>query len=73
MLRPGTGGELAGNSEAQIPSKTYQVERGGTIGKSVFLPGEISELRGEEKSAAAVVAMKRGNACGAKGQRKEGG
>lgn len=39
----------------------------------MFLPGESSDLRGAEQSAAAVVAMKRGNACGAKGQRREGG
>jgi hypothetical protein len=73
VLRPGTCGELAGNSEAQISSKTYEVERGGTRGRSMLLPGEISELRGEEKSAEAVVALKRGNACGAKGRSSEGG
>ncbi len=39
----------------------------------MFLPGESSDLRGAEQSAAAVVAMKRGNACGAKGQRGEEG
>ena len=71
-MRPGTGGELARCSEAQIPSETYQVERGGAKGKSVFLPGEISGLRGLEKSAEAIRAMKSGNADGAKGRRRVG-
>jgi hypothetical protein len=53
--------------------KAYQVKRDGTKGESVSLPGEISELRGEEKSAEAVVVMKRGNARGAKGRRRERG
>jgi len=35
------------------------------------LPGEISSVRAEEKSAEAVVAKKRGNACGAKGRRSK--
>ncbi|MBK1719534.1 hypothetical protein CKO27_18125 [Thiocystis violacea] len=34
------------------------------------LPGEISDLRGFEKSAEAVVAKKPGNVGGAKGRRK---
>ena len=70
VLRPGMGGELAGNGEAQIPSETYQVERVGTIEQSMFFPGENSSPRGLEKSAEVVVAMKRSNARGAKDRRK---
>lgn len=73
MTRPGTGGELASNGEARNPSETYQVERVGTIGQSMFLPGEISAPRGPEKSAEAVVAVKRSNGRGAKGRRKREG
>jgi hypothetical protein len=47
--------------------KTHQVEPDGARGKILTLPGEISSVRAEEKSAEAVVAKKAGNAAGAKG------
>ena len=39
--------------------KTHLVEPGGSGRKFQFLPGEISVPRGAEKSAEAIVAMKR--------------
>jgi len=68
-VRPGAGGKLALNSEAQPSVKTHQVEPDGARGKILYLPGEISSMRVEEKSAEAVVAKKAGNAAGAKGRR----
>lgn len=69
----GYGRRAGWEQRSPIPSKTYLVEHGGAIGESTFLPGEISEPRGEEKSAEAVVVMKPANPGGAKGRRKEEG
>jgi hypothetical protein len=71
-VRPGAGGKLAGNSEAQKSSETHPVEPCGTRGDdSGTLPGETSSVRAEEESADAEVAKKRGNARGAKGGRNQ--
>ena len=41
-MRPGAGGELAGNSEAQKSSETHQVEPDGARGKILHLTwGEL--------------------------------
>jgi hypothetical protein len=63
-------GRQAG-SEQRSPKviKTYQVEPDGARGQILHLPGEISSVRGEEKSAEAVVARKPRNGGGAKGRR----
>ena len=44
-MRPGAGGELAGNSEARMASETHQVEPGSAKGRSQSLPGEIPVVR----------------------------
>ena len=54
-VRPGAGGELAGNNKAQMSSETHQVEPGGTKGKSQSLPGESPVVRATGKSAEAIV------------------
>jgi hypothetical protein len=71
-VRPGAGGELAGNSEAQKSSEDVSgraVRREGE--RFCTLPGEIFRVRAGKKSADAVVAKKRGNARGAKGGRNQ--
>ena len=71
-MRPGAGGELAGNSEGQKSSEGVSgraVRREG--GRFCTLPGEIFHVRAGKKSADAVVAKKRGNARGAKGGRNQ--
>lgn len=54
------GGELASNSETRRPSRTCQVEPGGTGGKIQSLLGETSWMRVREESAEAIVARKPG-------------
>ena len=66
-MRQGAGDKLAGNSEVQKLSETHTVEPDGARGKILTLPGEIFPARAGKKSAKAVVAMKAGNAAGAKG------
>ncbi len=60
---------VLGNAKSNRHRKTHLVESGGTARKVMFLLGEISRMRVREKSAEAVVALKRGNARGAKGRR----
>ncbi len=68
-MRPGAGGKLAGNSEAQKSSETHQVELDGTREKILYLTrGGLLGESGEEASSA-IVARKRGNGRGAKGGR----
>ena len=54
-MRPGTGGELADDSEAQIHTKTYSVEPDGMKRESMSLPGESRSVRAVRQSAEAVV------------------
>jgi len=50
-VRPGAGGKLAGNSEAQKSSETHQVEPDGTRGKILHLTwGDLLRESGEEVS-----------------------
>ena len=56
-MRPGAGGKLAGDSEAQKVIKTHQVEPAGARGEILHLctlPGEISTARIAEKSLALI-------------------
>ena len=48
---------VLGNAKSNSHRKTLQVELGGTARKYMFLPGEISAVRADEKSAEAVVVM----------------
>jgi len=59
-VRPGAGGKLALNSEAQQSVKTHQVEPGGTRGEILHLTwgdlsresaGEVSRGRSSEEAA----------------------
>ncbi len=47
------------NAKPNSHRKTHQVESGGVCRKFQFLPGEISWPDGREKSAEAIVVMKR--------------
>ena len=50
-VRPGAGGKLAGNSEAQKSSETHQVELGGTREQILYLTrGDLLRESGEEVS-----------------------
>jgi len=58
-VRPGAGGELAGNNEAQKSSETHLVEPGGAKGKILDLTwgdllgesgGEVSKRRSSEEA-----------------------
>ena len=49
---------VLGNAKSNSHRKTLQVELGGTARKYMFLPGEISAVRADEKSAEAVVVMR---------------
>lgn len=48
---------VLGNAKSDSHRKTHQVEPGGTGRKYMLLPGETSDLRGDEESAEAVVAL----------------
>jgi len=69
VVRPGAGGKLALNNEAQSSSRRIRYSRTARGERFCTLPGEISSMRVGEKSAEAAVARKPGNAGGAKGRR----
>jgi hypothetical protein len=49
---------VLGNAKSNSHRKTLQVELGGAARKYMFLLGEISAVRAEEKSAEAIVVMR---------------
>jgi hypothetical protein len=52
-VRPGAGGELDGNSEAQKSSETHQAEPDGAEGKIPYLTwGELLRESGERSADA---------------------
>lgn len=73
-MRPGMGGKCPSEHETQEPSKTCQVESGGTAGKFNVLPREVSEpaRAGAEKSAEAIVGRETSRAQSGGSHRTEG-
>jgi hypothetical protein len=58
-LIAGRRGGASWHNTAKLTGEAVEVNQAAVRGRTVFLPGEISALRGVEKSAAVIVVGKR--------------